>query len=89
MKREFAVIMSFDCSALSDRQLVRVLGLWERAGCIQVQSESGRVIVSMQSLECRCFFRGGDGVGVMQRAYPLTQILSAQYEQGVEQLIAP
>ena len=23
----------------------------------------------MQSLECRCFFRGGDGFGVMKRAY--------------------
>ena len=38
--------MSFVCSALSDRQLVRVLGLWERAGCIQVSRLKATLAIS-------------------------------------------
>ena len=50
VKREFAVIMSFGCSALSVRQLVRVLGLWESAGCIQVSRLKASLAISLQDV---------------------------------------
>ena len=46
VKREFAVIVSFDCSALSVRQLIHVLGLWERAGYIQVSKLKATLAIS-------------------------------------------
>ena len=38
--------MSFDCSALSVRQLIHVLGLWKRAGFIQVSRLKATLAIS-------------------------------------------